>query len=112
MVPHRKILRAIALVSYCAIDSVATRNRLCDKHGVKFPGSVTDFWTKEVLHWLTPALQALMLTTDTALTNDVRPILEAAQTLEVSDYLFFSHQRESLDINVSDAILKWRANND
>lgn len=112
MVPHRKILRAIALVSYCAIDSVATRNRLCEQHTVKFPCPVTEFWDKEVMHWLTPALQALLLTTDTALTADVRPMLEAAQILDISDYLFFSHKRESLDIDVSAAVLTWRANKD
>jgi hypothetical protein len=112
MVPHRKILRAIALVSYCATDSVATRNRLCDKNAVRFPGSFTDFWTKEVTHWLTPALQALMMTTDAYLTNDVRPILEAARILEVSDYIFFSHKSDSIDLDVSETILKWRSNND
>jgi hypothetical protein len=112
MVPHRKILRAIALVSYCAIDTVATRNRLLEKHAVRFPSSPAEFWDKEVMHWLTPALQALLLTTDTALTNDVRPILEAAKILEVGEYLFFSHARESIDLDVNETILKWRGNSD
>ncbi len=106
MVPHRKILRAIALVSYYATDTVATREALTKQHQVKFPSAPGEFWEREIMHWISPELQALFMTTDSSLTGDFRPMMMAANDLEIGEYLHITHRGP--DINVSEAILKWR----
>lgn len=107
MVPHRKVLRAIALVSYCALNTAEKREQLAAQHAVKFPTSPGDFWNKEVLHWLSPELQALFMTTDTSITCDYRPMLMAAAELEIAEYIVTTHRGP--DVNVSEAMLKWRS---
>lgn len=106
MVPHRKALRAIALVSYCANDTDATRNRLCLQHCVQFPTPIAEFWQSEIDHWLTPAMQAAFMTTDTILTSDVTFALKVAEELGVAEYIHWTSR--GLDIAVSDTVLKWR----
>jgi len=106
MVPHRKVLRAIALVSYCALNTAETREQLLKKHNVKFPSSPAAFWEQEVLHWMSPELQALFMTTDTSITGDFRPMMLAAKDLEVEDYIVFTSRGP--DVNVNETILKWR----
>lgn len=106
MVPHRKVLRAIALASYCNLNSEDFRRSLCDLHRVKFPGSWKEFWEAEIYKWLPPELEAAFLTTDGSLTGDYRPMFAAARVLGVDKYLTVDASGPT--IHVPSDVLKWR----
>ena len=106
MVPHRKALRAIALVSRCAPDAGAEVERQCKLHDVKFPGTVEDFWKSEINPWLDPALEVRLLTTDFGTQKDYATVLKAAAQLGVAHVIALTPT--GLGLHVASDVLKWR----
>jgi hypothetical protein len=103
VVPHRNVLRAIALVSFNAPELA---EKLCSLHHVKFPCTLEQFWQAEMAPWLTPEMQAIFLTTDQKATGDYRPLFIAAKQLGVSPFIMIGEDGPT--VKVSDDVLKWR----
>ena len=78
MVPHREILRAIALVAHFSGHPAVARDTLCARFNVKFPVSkFAYFWKTEILLKLPPHLEAQVLTAVPTI-EGVAPLFEAA----------------------------------
>jgi len=108
MVPHRKILRIIAILAHCSLDPEGEREKLEDICHVKFPKDVLGFWTTEVLSWLTPEVESLLLTTDFNAVGSYEVAFMAAAQLEISKYITIGP--DGLEINLAHHIKKWRKN--
>lgn len=106
MVPHRKILRVIALVAHCSADPESTRNALEVEYRVKFPKDFKAFWSNEVLSWLSPAVEALLLTTDFKAVRSYDAAFKAAAELKINRYVTLGPS--GLQLNVPDVIRRWR----
>jgi hypothetical protein len=85
MVPHRRILQAVALVAMARADGPKHAEALEQTLSVRFPCALADFTTVEVQGRLPAALDAWFCTTDMASTMDYRPLMRAAAFLQVSD---------------------------
>jgi hypothetical protein len=106
MVPHRKILRVIALVAHCSADPETTRQALEVEYRVKFPKDFKAFWTNEVLSWLSPAVEALLLTTDFKAVRSYDPAFKAAAELKLNRYITLGPS--GLQMNIPDVLRRWR----
>lgn len=82
MVPHRSILRAIVLASHASLSPDDVRAVLCTKYHVKFPRDFVAFVATEILAYVTPEVEALLMTKDPS-KIDYRSELLAAEQLGV-----------------------------
>lgn len=85
MVPHRRILQAIALVAMARADGPKYAETLLDGLELKFPCDLVDFTAIEVQQRLPPALEVWFTTTDIGTTLDYRPLVRAVAHLKLSD---------------------------
>lgn len=86
MVPHRKILRAIALAAHASLTPESVRDTLCGRFRVRFPRDPIAFVRDELIAYLSPEVEALMTTKDPS-KLDYGPELMAAAELELSNLL-------------------------
>jgi hypothetical protein len=82
VVPHRKILRAIALAANASLTPDDARIAMCGKFHVKFPRDFIAFMRDEILAYITPEAEAMLTTKDPS-KLDYRPELMAAEELEL-----------------------------
>ena len=85
MVPHRRILQAIALVAMARADGLKHAGELQTAIDVKFPCALPDFTATEVQNRIPAVLDTLFNTTDMSATLDFRPLVNAATHLKVRD---------------------------
>lgn len=90
MVPHTRVLAAIALVARCSGDEEHTRDHLCRLHSVRFPPDLlgtTAFWLTEVIQRLPAEQQIALQTAQPHLTGDYNIMFDVAKTLGVDDII-------------------------
>lgn len=90
MVPHSRILAAIALVARCSGDEEYFRSELTKLYSVSFPADLFGekaFWIREVLEKLPIELQVAITTSQMHFEGDYTAMFEAAKVLEVAEYV-------------------------
>jgi hypothetical protein len=107
MVPHWKVLQAISLVSLCRADSLIALQRFQAAAGVVFPGPVAGVVHELIMSRLPPELEARLRTTDIALSGDIRPLMEAAAVLGISDVIVYNGDGPGIGWNPT--VVRWRA---
>ena len=107
MVPHRRILCALALVGLSRADGDAAVTTLADELQVAFPCPREDFTQQVVLPLLPPAMEAALLTTDFAATGDYRMAMAAAVALGVATVIAIDH--DGLTVALSPVLAQIRA---
>lgn len=85
MVPHRRILQAVALVAMARADGPKHAEELLAAFDARFPCALADFTAAEVQHRLPAVLESWFLTTDIQATLDYRPLFQATQLLGLRD---------------------------
>lgn len=85
MVPHRRILQALALVAMARADGPKYAESLCEALNLKFPCDLVDFTMVEIQQRLPPVLEVWFTTTDIGATLDYRPLVRAVTYLKLSD---------------------------
>jgi hypothetical protein len=85
MVPHRRILQAISLVTQSIGKGPGQAAKIADGFGVKFPVEFSKFLTKEVYNRLPAPLEAWFRTMDATAVYDYRPLHMAAGQLGLTD---------------------------
>jgi len=87
MVPHRRILQAIALVAMARADGRKHADALLAGFDTRFPCDLTDFTANEVQNRMPVVLDTWFITTDMAATLDYRPLFEAASLFSLRDVI-------------------------
>lgn len=117
MVPHVRILQAIAIVARCSGDEIRTRETFASHFTVAFPVDLFGqkaFWATEVIDRLPLELQVALETSQMHLTGDFSQMFAAAKVLGVEQYLqvggstITSISKEMPFITLPDEILVWR----
>ncbi len=85
MVPHRRILQAVALVAMARADGPKHAAGLLLAFDIQFPCVLADFAAAEIQSRLPAVLDAWFNTTDMATTLDYRPLATAAGNLGLRD---------------------------
>jgi hypothetical protein len=85
MVPHRRILQAVALVAMARADGPKHAEELLASFDSRLPCDLVDFTAAEIQGRIPAALEAWFLTTDIQATLDYRPLFQATQTLALRD---------------------------
>lgn len=85
MVPHRRILQAVALVAMARADGPKHAAELLLIFDIQFPCVLADFTAAEIQGRLPAVLDAWFNTTDMAATMDYRPLATAAGNLGLRD---------------------------
>lgn len=85
MVPHRRILQAVALVAMARADGPKHAAELLLILDIQFPCVLADFAAAEIQGRLPAVLDAWFNTTDMAATLDYRPLATAAGNLGLRD---------------------------
>lgn len=85
MVPHRRILQAVALVAMARADGPKHAAELLLVLDIQFPCVLADFAAAEIQGRLPAVLDAWFNTTDMAATLDYRPLATAAGNLGLRD---------------------------
>lgn len=106
MVPHRKILRVIALLATCSTTPYETRNKLCVELAVRFPSDYALFWSEEVLSWLSPTAEVALTTTDFGTTPKYEVAFAAARELGISKYITLGPN--GLELKITQTLRRWR----
>lgn len=107
MVPHCKILQAIALAALCHPAGVLHAQALCARYEVKFPQGPAPFIRDHVFPHLSPALEAYLRTTDPVLAGDYSAMLHAANALGLAEVM--SLGADGPDVVLHPLVTKWRA---
>lgn len=87
MVPHRRILQALAVVAMARADGPKYVASLLDLYDLKFPCELVDFTAIEVQQRLPPVLEVWFATTDVGATLDYRPLVRAVAHLKLTDVI-------------------------
>lgn len=106
MVPHCKILQAIALAALGHPAGVLHAQTLCERFEVCFPAGIPSFLKTHLFPALSPAVEAYLRTTDSSLTGDVRALVQAANALGVADAI--SYYAEGPSVVLHPMVEKWR----
>lgn len=91
MVPHRRILQAIALVASTHPDPSGRHNDLCEQFSVRFPGPMEEFLQVEVYSLLPEHTEVLLKTTDVRNPGGPQTLLQAASLLDLSTLILFDY---------------------
>lgn len=114
MVPHRKILVAIALAARAGNKQEEVTELLCRKYFVKFPAewnAETAFWNVEVVKKLPDELYIPYSTSQMALENDYTHLYNCAKHLGVDTYISIGEEELggcTPTVCIPPEILYWR----
>jgi hypothetical protein len=114
MVPHDKILTAIALAANAGNYKEEVIEFLCRQHFVKFPAewyAEKAFWNVEVVKKLPEVLYVQYSTSQMALEHDYTPLLNCAKHLGVDKYISIGNSEFGENtpvVTVPAEILYWR----
>lgn len=116
MVPHCRILKAIALAARSSSDESYVKDTLCEHYRVKFPVDLfaqDSFWFVEIHKQLPVEIRVAFETSQPALTGDYSSMFAAAEALGLPDLLHIAPLPGASCTNgptviVSPSIVAWR----